>query len=180
MIFVIGPSTSAQTISARRGPVSAVLRGAWQEGGPDRPLCAHDRSPRAVLPLRGGAAGRPGACRGKQGGAHQEHGALLPASRDLKKIEGYRFTLRAQRNSRDSVRIVDEAAVPKCYCRIDARIDGVIWEIVLSLLPGELAKTLESSVQETPPNADAIRAAAMQNEQVPGAEVRRGSHLRLC
>ncbi len=46
-------------------------------------------------------------------------------SRDIKKIEGYQFTLRAQKNSQDSVRITDEAAVPKCYCRIDARIDGV-------------------------------------------------------
>ena len=53
-------------------------------------------------------------------------------SRDLKKIEGYQFTLRAQKNSQDSVRITDESAVPKCYCRIDARIDGVVWETVLS------------------------------------------------
>ena len=49
-------------------------------------------------------------------------------SRDLKKIEGYQFTLRAQKNSQDSVRITDESAVPKSYCRIDARIAGVIWE----------------------------------------------------
>ena len=100
-------------------------------------------------------------------------------SRDLKKIEGYQFTLRAQKNSQDSVRITDEAAVPKSYCMIDARIDGVVWETVLSLLPDELSKYLESSGQETRPNADAIKAAAMRNEQVPGAEVRRGSHLRL-
>jgi hypothetical protein len=85
-------------------------------------------------------------------------------SRDLKKIEGYQFTMRAQKNSQDSVRITDEAAVPKSYCRIDARIDGVLW----------------SSVQETRPNADAIRAAVLQNEQVPGAEMRRGSHLRVA
>jgi len=101
-------------------------------------------------------------------------------SRDLKKIEGYQFTMRAQKNSQDSVRITDEAAVPKSYCRIDARIDGVLWETVLSLLPDELAKSLESSVQETRPNADAIRAAVLQNEQVPGAEMRRGSHLRVA
>jgi len=100
-------------------------------------------------------------------------------SRDLKKIEGYQFTLRAQKNSQDSVRITDEAAVPKSYCRIDARIDGVLWETVLSVLPEELARAMESSVQELQPNADAIKAAAMRNEQVPGAEVRRGSHLRL-
>jgi hypothetical protein len=100
-------------------------------------------------------------------------------SRDLKKIEGYQFTLRAQKNSQDSVKITDAAAVPKSYCRIEARIDGVIWETVLSLLPDELVKTLESSVQETQPDNDAIKAAVAQNEVVPGAEVRRGSHLRV-
>jgi hypothetical protein len=100
-------------------------------------------------------------------------------SRDLKKIEGYQFTLRAQKNSQDSVRISDEAAVPKSYCRIDARIDGVVWETVLSLLPDELSNSLESSVQDTRPDADAIRAAILRNEQVPGVELRRGSHLRV-
>src|SRR3954447_6148394 len=74
-------------------------------------------------------------------------------SRDLKKIEGRQFTLRAQRNSQDSVRIVNEAALPWCYCRIDARIDGTIWQTVLSLLPDQLAMALESSVQEKRPNA---------------------------
>jgi hypothetical protein len=101
-------------------------------------------------------------------------------SRDLKKIEGYQFTLRAQKNSQDSVRITDEAALPKCYCRIDARIDGVLWETVLSLLPEVLSKSLESSVQEMRPNADAIKTAAARNEHVPGTEVRRGSHLRVA
>jgi hypothetical protein len=100
-------------------------------------------------------------------------------SRNLRKIEGHQFTLRAQKNSQDSVRITDESAVPKSYCRIDARIDGVLWETVLSLLPDELSRSLESSVQETRPNADAIKAAAMRNEHVPGTEVRRGSHLRV-
>ena len=101
-------------------------------------------------------------------------------SRDLKKIEGYQFTLRTQKNSQDSVRITDEAAVPKSYCRVDARIDGVLWETILSLLPDELSESLESSIQETRPNADAIKAAAMRKEPVPGAEVRRGSHLRVA
>ncbi len=68
-------------------------------------------------------------------------------SRDLKKIEGHQFTLRAQKNSQDSVRITDQAAVPKCYCRVEARIPGVIWETVLSLLPDELAKTLEGPLR---------------------------------
>jgi len=100
-------------------------------------------------------------------------------SRDLKKIEGHQFTLRAQKNSQDSVRINDESALPKSYCRIDARIDGVLWETVLALLPEELAKSLELSIQEAKPDTDAIKAATLRQEQVPGAEVRRGWHLRV-
>lgn len=101
-------------------------------------------------------------------------------SRDLKKIEGHQFALRAQKNSQDSVRITDEAALPKCYCRIEARIPGVIWDTVLSLLPDELTKALELSIQETRPDTDAIKAAVAQSEVVPGAEVRRGTHLRVA
>ena len=100
-------------------------------------------------------------------------------SRDLKKIEGQQFTLRAQKNSQDSVRIIDEGVLPKCYRRIEARVPGIIWEKVLSNLPDELARILESSVQETRPDNDAIKAAVAQSEVVPGAEVRRGLHLRV-
>ncbi|HLH36222.1 MAG TPA: siphovirus Gp157 family protein [Alloacidobacterium sp.] len=101
-------------------------------------------------------------------------------SRNLQKIEGQQFTLRAQKNSQDSVKITDQAAIPRCYCRIEARIAGVIWETMLSLLPDELAKTLESSVLETRPDNDAIKAAVAQNAIVPGADVRRGTHLRVA
>jgi hypothetical protein len=101
-------------------------------------------------------------------------------SRGLKKIEGQQFTLRAQKNSQDSVRITDLGAVPKCYCGVEARIAGVVWETALSLLPFELANILESSVQEIRPDNDAIKAAVAQNLEVPGAEVRRGSHLRVA
>ena len=100
-------------------------------------------------------------------------------SRNLQKIEGQQFTLRAQKNGQDSVKITDQASVPKCYCRIEARIPGVIWETLLSLLPDELAKTLESSIKEACPDNDAIKTAVAQNERVPGAEVRRGMHLRV-
>ncbi len=101
-------------------------------------------------------------------------------SRNLQKIEGQQFTLRAQKNGQDSVKITNLAAVPTSYCRIDARVSGVVWETVLSLLPEGLAKTLESSIQETRPDNDAIKAAVAQNQLVPGAEVRRGTHLRVA
>lgn len=101
-------------------------------------------------------------------------------SRNLQKIEGQQFTLRAQKNGQDSVKITNLAAVPTSYCRIDARVSGVVWETVLSLLPEGLAKTLESSIQETLPDNDAIKAAVAQRQVVPGAEVRRGTHLRVA
>jgi hypothetical protein len=78
------------------------------------------------------------------------------------------------------VRITDQTALPICYCRIEARIDGVLWETVLSMLPEELARGMESSVQYTKPDAEAIKAASAREEQVPGAEVRRGLHLRVA
>jgi hypothetical protein len=63
-------------------------------------------------------------------------------SRDLKAIEGREFTLRAQKNSQDSVRITDEAALPAAFRRINARIGGVLWETLLANLPDELGKML--------------------------------------
>jgi hypothetical protein len=100
-------------------------------------------------------------------------------SRNLKKIEGQQFTLRAQKNSQDSVRITDEAALPMCYRRVEARISGVIWETALSVLPEELSTALESSVQETVPDNGAIRRAISENEVVPGAHLQCGWHVRV-
>ena len=98
---------------------------------------------------------------------------------ELKAIEGREFTLRAQKNSQDSVRITDEAALPASFRRIDARISGVLWETVLANLPDELGKMLESTVEESRPDTDSIKAAIQREEQVLGAELRRGWHLRI-
>ena len=101
-------------------------------------------------------------------------------SRDLKKIEGYQFTLRLQKNSQDSVRILDEKNVSMAYRTLEARIGGVLWETVLSCLPDELERALIACVQETRPDTEAIKAAVLRHEEVAGAEVRRGSHLRVA
>jgi len=100
-------------------------------------------------------------------------------SRELKLIEGREFTLRAQKNSQESVRITDEAALPVAFRKIDSRIGGVLWETVLANLPDELGKMLESTVEESRPDTDSIKAAIQHEEQVPGAELRRGWHLRI-
>jgi len=100
-------------------------------------------------------------------------------SRDLKALEGREFTLRAQKNSQDSVRITDEAALPAAFRRIGLGIGGVLWETVLANLPDELGKMLEGTVEESRPDTDTIKAAIQREEQVPGAELRRGWHLRI-
>jgi hypothetical protein len=100
-------------------------------------------------------------------------------SRDLKSIEGREFTLRSQKNSQDSMRITDEAALPASFRRIDARIGGALWETLHANLPDELGRMLESAVEESRPDTDAIKAAIQGGEEVPGAELRRGWHLRI-
>jgi len=112
----------------------------------------------------------------------RENGKVVATllSRDLKKVEGQEFTFRIQKNSQDSVKVTDEEAIPTAYRRFEARIDGVLWETVLSLLPEDLSKTLERCVHEAKPDSDAIKAAASRQEEVPGAHVQRGSHLRAA
>jgi hypothetical protein len=101
-------------------------------------------------------------------------------SREMRKIEGREFTLRIQKNSQDSVRILEEMSLPRAYRKVEARIGGVLWETVLSYLPEELERALAACIYETKPDAEAIKAAVSRNEEVAGAEVRRGSHLRVA
>ena len=101
-------------------------------------------------------------------------------SREVKKLEGRQFTLRIQKNSQDSVRVLDESSLPTAYYKIEARVSGVLWQTVLSLLPENLERALVASVQEMKPDTEAIKAAWMRHEEVAGAEVRRGSHLRVA
>jgi hypothetical protein len=101
-------------------------------------------------------------------------------SREVRKIEGREFSLRIQKNSQDSVRILDEVKLPVAYCKVEARIAGVLWETVLSYLPEKLERALAASVHEMKPDTEAIKAASMRHEQVAGAQVTRGCHLRVA
>jgi hypothetical protein len=101
-------------------------------------------------------------------------------SRELRKIEGREFTLRIQKNSQDSVRILDEVNLPMAFRKVEARVGGVLWETILSYLPEDLECALAACIQEIRPDTDAIKAAVLRHEEVVGAEVRRGSHLRVA
>jgi hypothetical protein len=101
-------------------------------------------------------------------------------SRELKKIEGREFTLRIQKNSQDSVRFTDETQVPMCLRRVEATLDGELWEEVVDAVPCELKRMLIASIRETAPSNEAIKQAVQNGVRVPGAEVCRGYHLRVA
>ncbi len=101
-------------------------------------------------------------------------------SRELKKVEGREFTLRLQKNSQDSVRIVDGSRVPMAFRKIEARVDGTLWEEIVAALPPAMGRALTASIQNTKPDSEAIKAAAGLAQSVPGVEVYRGDHLRIA
>jgi hypothetical protein len=101
-------------------------------------------------------------------------------SRELRKIEGCEFTLRAQKNSQDSVIISDEQEVPLRLREIEAKIPGHLWHELLSKLPEDDACELKACVRQMKPSNEAIKLAAAMHETTPGAEIRRGIHLRVA
>jgi len=100
-------------------------------------------------------------------------------SRGLKKIDGKEFTLRMQKNSQDSVEITDAAQVPLTCRELEVRISGRLWEEVIAFLPEDTSKVLASCVRDDRPNNDAIKEASSRFEEIPGAQVKRGVHLRV-
>ena len=102
------------------------------------------------------------------------------AARGLKKIEGREFTLRLQKNSQDSVEITDAPKVPITYRELELRIPGRVWQAVLACLPEDTSGVLESCIRCDTPSNDAIKEAASRFETVPGAQVKRGIHLRVA
>jgi hypothetical protein len=64
--------------------------------------------------------------------------------------------------------------------KIEAQVDGALWEEIVGALPQAMGRALVSSIQDTRPNSEAIKAAAGHAQSVPGAEVYRGEHLRVA
>jgi hypothetical protein len=101
-------------------------------------------------------------------------------SRGLKKIEGKEFTLRMQKNSQDSVEITDASLVPITCRELELRVPGGLWKSVLAFLPEDTTKLLTSCISDDKPCNDVIKEAASRFEEVPGAQVKRGIHLRVA
>ena len=102
------------------------------------------------------------------------------AARGLKKIEGKEFTLRLQKNSQDSVEVSDASVVPIMFRELELRVPGRLWQAILGALPEDTSEKLATCVRDDKPNNDAIKEAASRFEEVPGAQVKRGIHLRVA
>lgn len=101
-------------------------------------------------------------------------------ARGLKKIEGKEFTLRLQKNSQDSVEITDAGQVPITYRELEFCIPGSLWRSVLAVIPEDTSRSLASCIRSDKPCSDAIKEAVSRCEEVPGALVKRGIHLRVA
>ena len=101
-------------------------------------------------------------------------------SRDVTKMEGKQFTLRRQKNSQDSVRISDPALIPLRLKRVEARFDGALWEQIIAAVPIETRTLLLAGIQDTTPVSEAIKQAIAQKEEIAGATVTRGYHVRVA
>jgi hypothetical protein len=102
------------------------------------------------------------------------------AARGLKKIEGSEFTLRLQKNSQDSVEITDASLIPMPFRELELCVPGRVWQEVLDLLPENTSKALAAYVRGDKPSGNAIKDAVSRLEEVPGAQVKRGIHLRVA
>lgn len=102
------------------------------------------------------------------------------ATRGLRKIEGKEFTLRLQKNSQDSVEITDAGQVPMICRELELHIPGRVWQTVLALLSEDTSKRLASCIRYDKPSNDAIKEAASRFEEIPGARIKRGIHLRVA
>jgi hypothetical protein len=55
-----------------------------------------------------------------------------------------------------------------------------MWQAVLEFLPEDTSKALASCIRDDKPSNDAIKDAVSRFEEVPGAHVKRGIHLRVA
>lgn len=101
------------------------------------------------------------------------------AIHDLKKVESDDFTLRRQKNSVDSVIIMDAASVPGEMRSYSLKVEGKFWHRLLEDLPEADASELKACVKSEEPSNSAIKTFVSNGGVVEGATVRREFHLRI-
>lgn len=101
-------------------------------------------------------------------------------ARGIRRLEGRTFTLRAQNNSQDTIKVENPENLPMVYRRVELRIDGAIFARILTLLPEEMRAELLRGLDHFGAHTDAIRAALDRGEELDGVRRYRGQHIRVA
>jgi len=100
-------------------------------------------------------------------------------SRGLKRLEGELNTIRLQKNGQASLQL-DPVRLPDHYNRKELVLTDHDWMRVLeSITSPELRATFASAVTKIEPNKEFIRQKLQSGEQIPGACLVKGQHVRF-
>lgn len=100
--------------------------------------------------------------------------------RAVTKIEGRTFTLRAQNNSQDTLKVDDPEALPMALRKVRLTINGILFAQLLKVLAEDRQRALLACVEEYFPNNEALHAALDRGEDIPGVRRYRGKHIRIA
>ena len=105
-------------------------------------------------------------------------------TRGLRSMKGRLNTISLRRNSQDSLIVEAPDGIPAAFCKLSLTVAVSDWEEVVSHLPGDhelrarLASDANALGKREPDNAK-LRAAIQSGQSIPGAQLRRGQHVRL-
>jgi hypothetical protein len=103
---------------------------------------------------------------------------LFMQARGLKRLEGELNTIRLQKNGQASLQL-NPLELPSEYSRTEVALATAQWSRLLDSLSPDLKAMLESAVTKIEPNKDLIRQKLQDGNQIPGAALMKGQHLRF-
>jgi hypothetical protein len=104
-------------------------------------------------------------------------------SRDIRSMKGMLNTISLRKNSQDSLILTDTTRLPAEFWRVALVLNATEWQELLSHLPRDHAFRLrfeDPAFLRREPDTGGIRAALAGGGVLEGAELRRGSHIRVA
>jgi len=99
-------------------------------------------------------------------------------SRGLKHLKGELNTIGIQQNGQPSL-VLDVLALPDAYYKNTAVLPAPVWEEAMRQLPDDLKKQFEAGLQSHEPDEQLVREALLRGEEVAGARLVKGHHVRI-
>jgi Siphovirus Gp157 len=105
-------------------------------------------------------------------------------TRGLQRMNGRLNTISLRRNSQDSLIVETPDAIPADFCKLSITLGVSEWEALVSYLPDDHDLRLRFAGPDNAPGKreldnSKLRAALQSGLCIPGAELRRGQHIRL-